>query len=115
MDNPRQHVVIRRFNVWSAFKVGFTVQLVLNFTVGLLGYLLLATNLFRFADFGIGYGSRGLSGIATSFSVISCLYLFLIALGAGIGWAIVAFVYNLTSDLTGGIEADIDMTPRNRI
>ncbi len=112
-------VVLRRIGVGSAFKVGFVVNGLLAIVFGLLAFLIQAAflNLITSAA-SIEVYSPGQSASAIeamrAFSLIGlgtlCLfYAMAVVFGAvfgGLGFALIAFFYNLTARWVGGLELE---------
>lgn len=112
-------VVLRRIGVGSAFKVGFVVNGLLAIVFGLLAFLIQAAflNLITSAA-SIDVYSPGQSASAIeamrAFSLIGlgtlCLfYAMAVVFGAvfgGLGFALIAFFYNLTARWVGGLELE---------
>lgn len=112
-------VVLRRIGVGSAFKVGFVVNGLLALVFGLLAFLIQAAflNLITSAA-SIDVYSPGQSASAIeamrAFSLIGlgtlCLfYAMAVVFGAvfgGLGFALIAFFYNLTARWVGGLELE---------
>lgn len=112
-------VVLRRIGVGSAFKVGFVVNGLLALVFGLLAFLIQAAflNLITSAA-SIDVYSPGQSASAIeamrAFSLIGlgtlCLfYAMSVVFGAvfgGLGFALIAFFYNLTARWVGGLELE---------
>jgi hypothetical protein len=112
-------LVLRRIGIGSAFKVGFVVNGLLAIIFGLIafliqvGFLNLIMNSASFDVYGPGQPQTAIEAMR-AFSLIGTgtlcfFYAMAVVFGAvfgGIGFAMMAFFYNLTARWVGGLELE---------
>ena len=106
-------VKIKSFDIFSAFKIGAILSALMFLVAGIPMILLQSAvlgaamfydpNLQSEIDPGM-FASLGIVGACLGIGVFAVMY----ALFGGIGAAIAAFVYNLTSGWVGGLEVDLE-------
>jgi xanthosine utilization system XapX-like protein len=112
-----QRVTIKNIGIASAFKIGAVISGLL-FLVGVIPIFLLQGAFLSLAAYGSSASSTstasavtpgviaglGLAGACIGLGVGTVIY----ALVGGVGAAIAAFVYNLTSGWIGGLEVNLE-------
>lgn len=109
-------LVLRRVRVGSAFKVGFVVNGLLAIVFGLVAFLLqvgllnFITSAASFDVYSPGQSASAIEALRAVSLVGTCFfYAIAVIFGAvfgGIGFALMAFFYNLTARWVGGLELE---------
>jgi len=105
--------IIRRVAIGTAFKVGVVFNALLAAVFGLFALLMQASLLSLMSnDFNNSGNFPGGAGAITTFSLATtCIFygiaVVMAAIFGGIGFAVAAFVYNLTAGWVGGLEVEL--------
>ncbi len=104
------NVTIKRIGISSAFRVGFTLNIIVFAIFGLIGGLL---QIFLAGALSSGYriyGGSSVNLVSAGLPILCIGYVigtFAVGILGGIGFAIYALIYNLASGMIGGLQVQL--------